>query len=184
MKGLGQRIKSLRKAHKLTLVEIAKKTGIDQATLSRIENGAMIGTLESHMKIAETLGLRLPDLYNEVLSKADEAKDRLAKRKLETFAHSSGTVAELLTNNILQKKMMPILLKIKAKGRTTAEEYAPGTERFIYVLKGAADIAVGKDEKALKTGESLYFKASLPHHFANKSKSECWCLSVMTPASL
>ena len=184
MKGLGQRIRTLRKARKLTLVEIAKTTGIDQATLSRIENGVMTGTLNSHMKIAEALGLNLPDLYEDVLGKLSEAKDKTVKQKLETFSHSSGAVAELLTTNILQKKMMPVLLKIKAKGRTETEEYRPGTERFIYVLKGAAEATLGKEERSLKAGECLYFNAALPHHFTNKSKSECWILSVMTPTSL
>lgn len=184
MKGLGERIKSLRKIRGMTLVEVAKKTGIDQATLSRIENGVMIGTLNSHMQIAEALGLNLPDLYEDVLDKLSEAKDKTVRQKLETFSHSSGAVAELLTSGILQKKMMPVLLKLKPKGRTESEEYTPVTERFIYVLKGLADISIGKEQKKLSTGESLYFNASLPHHFMNTSKSECWLLSVMTPASL
>lgn len=184
MKGLGQRIKTLRKARKLTLIEVAKKTGIDQATLSRIENGVMIGTLNSHMKIAEALGLSLPDLYGDVLDKISEAKDKVVQKKLETFSHSSGAVAELLTSNILQKKMMPMVLKIKLKGRTETEEYTAVAERFVYILKGSAKLTLGKDEKVLKTGECLYFNASLPHHFTNASKSECWCLSVMTPTSL
>lgn len=182
MKGLGQRIKSLRKSRKFTLVEVAKKTGIDQATLSRIENGVMIGTLNSHMKIAEALGLNLPDLYEDVLEKIGEAKDKLVQKKLETFSHSSGAVAELLTSNILQKKMMPVLLKLKSKGRTEVEEYAPGTERFIYAVKGSIVALIGKDERKLNPGESLYFNASAPHHFTNLSRSECLVLSVMAPA--
>ena len=171
MKGLGNRIHRLRKSQKLTLVEIAKKTGIDQATLSRIENGIMIGTLSSHMKIAEALGTRLPDLYEDVLEKIDEKKEKVVRHKLETFSHSGGAVAELLTSNILQKKMMPVLLKLKPKGRTETEEYPAIAERFVYVLKGSAKAMIGKEDKSLNSGESLYFNASLPHHFANNAKS-------------
>ena len=184
MKGLGQHIKLLRKSRELTLVEVAKKTGIDQATLSRIENSVMIGTLDSHMKIAEALGLNLPDLYEDVLDKIGETKDKAIKRKFETFFHSSGAVAELLTSNILQKKMMPVLLKLKSKGRTETEKYAPGAERFVYVLKGSAVAMIGKDEKKLNPGESLYFNAAAPHHFQNTLKSDCLLLSVLTPSSL
>lgn len=184
MKGLGERIKNLRKERKLTLVEVAGRTGIDQATLSRIENGKMSGTLQSHMKISEVLGVRLPDLYDEVMSKLGEAKDKAVKEKLETFSFSSGAVAELLTTGILQKKMMPVLLKIKAKGHTETEEYSVSTERFIYVLKGQVEISLGKEKRALKENESLYFNASLPHSFRNLSAKEARCLSVMTPSSL
>ncbi len=184
MRGLGQRIKFLRNERKLTLIEIARKTGIDQATLSRIENGVMTGTLESHMKIADVLGVRLPDLYNEVLSKITETKEKLAKQKIETFSHSSGAVAELLTTAVLQKKMMPILLKIRPGGLTATEEYPALTERFLYILKGQVEVTVAKDKKALKQGDSLYFDASLPHHFRNLVKTESTLLSVLTPTSL
>ena len=184
MKGLGERIKSLRVSRGLTLVGLATATQIDQATLSRIENGRMTGTLASHMKIAEALGLRLPDLYEQTLHDLNEAKEKEARKKIETFSHSSGAVAELLTHGILQKKMMPILLKLKPGGRTEIEEYSSPAERFAYVLKGSVEVTVGEEKKRLEPGESLYFNASRPHHFRNASKSECWCLSVITPASL
>jgi transcriptional regulator with XRE-family HTH domain len=183
MKGLGTRIKTLRQARKLTLVAVARKTGIDQATLSRIENGKMTGTLDSHMKIAEVFGMSLPELYQEVLEKITETREKETRRKVETFSHSSGAVAELLTTGILRKKMMPILLRIRKGGRTEREEYPPMTERFVYVIKGALDIHVGDGSRTLAAGESLYFDASQPHHFTNASKTEAVCLSVMTPAS-
>ena len=184
MKGLGQRIKALREIRKLTLVEVAKKTGIDQATLSRIENGRMTGTLNSHMRIAEALSLRLPDLYSDVLNKLSEAKEKAAKQKLETFSHSSGAVAELLTTGVLQKKMMPLLVKLKAGGRTAFEEYPPLTERFLYLIKGSMEIMLGREKRILAQGESLYFDASESHFLRNVQKSESICLSVMTPVSL
>ncbi len=184
MKGLGERINTIRKSKGLTLVEVAKKTGIDQATLSRIENGKMTGTLESHMKIAGVFGISLPELYQDVLNKISEAQEKETRRKLETFSHSSGAVAELLTTGVLQKKMMPVLLRLKGNGRTESEEYPAGTERFVYQLKGSVEIHVGKETQTLKTGEWLYFSASQPHFFQNPAKSGSVCLSVMTPTSL
>ncbi len=49
---VGNRVREIRKAKKVTLVELSKQTGIAQATLSRIETGSMVGTVESHRKIA------------------------------------------------------------------------------------------------------------------------------------
>ena len=184
MKGLGRRIQLLRKERGLTLVQISRKTSIDQATLSRIENGKMTGTLDSHMRIAQALGIGLPELYRDALTRTHEEKETNTKQKIETFFHSSGTVAEILTSGFLQKKMMPLLLKIKPKGHTESEESPAGTERFIYVLKGRIHLAIGKENQSLKAGENLYFNATVPHHFKNPSKSEAWCLSVTTPTSL
>ena len=184
MKGLGQRIKELRKTKKLTLVEIAKKTGIDQATLSRIENGVMTGTLESHMKISEALGLNLPSLYEHVIAKSNETREKAVKQKIETFSHSSGAVSEMLTTNILRKKMMPVLLKLKPGGRTETEEFAAGTERFVHAVKGSVEISAEREKSEIGPGESFYFDASKPHHFKNLTRSEAWMLSVSTPVSL
>ena len=184
MKGLGERIRQLRKSRRLTLVGVSKKTGIDQATLSRIENGVMTGTIDSHMRIAETLGIGLPALYEDVIGKINEAKEKAVKQKVETFSHSSGAVAELLTTAILQKKMMPILLKLKPGGRTAPEEFSPVSERFVYVIKGSVEVSLDKNKKILKTGENIYFDASVPHSFSNPAKSESWVLSIMTPVSL
>ena len=184
MKGLGKRIHFLRKQRKITLVEMAKKTGIDQATLSRIENGVMVGTLASHMKIAESLGVSLPDLYKETIEKLGESKERTVRKRLETFSHSSGAVSELLTTAIMQKKMMPVLLKLKARGRTESEELPAGTERFVYVLKGTLQIKAGGESRELKTHESFYLNAALSHHFENMLKSEAWALIVTTPVAL
>ena len=184
MKGLGERIKKLRKSRRMTLHEISKKTRIDMATLSRIENGKMTGTLDSHMQIAEALGVRLPDLYEQVIDKVYEKQDEKARKRVETYSHSSGAVAELLTTGVLQKKMMPVVLKLKNGGHTASEEYSGITERFIYVTKGALEIRLENDSKTLKQGDSLYFDASLPHSFRNPLKSEVEALSVLTPSSL
>jgi len=184
MKGLGSRIQFLRKQKKMTLVEMAKKTGIDQATLSRMENEKMVGTLDSHMRIAQALSLRLPQLYDEVAQKLDAVKEKALRQKVETFSHSSGAVAELLTSGILQKKMMPVLLRIKPKGATAPEELPATSERFVYLLKGAVTVKIGDQERALGPGDSLYFDATVPHSFKNTAKTESELLSVITPTSL
>ena len=184
MQGLGFRIRELRKTRRMTLVEVATKTGIDQATLSRIENGVMVGTLSSHMKIADVLGVPLPQLYDDVIKKIHEVKDTEIKEKLESFSHSSGVIAELLTSSVLQKKMMPILLKMKPKAETQTESFPPLTERFVYVFKGTVDVTLGKETRELGQGEGFYFDASIPHRLTNSSKNETFCISVMSPASL
>lgn len=184
MKGLGERIKTLRKQRKLTLVEVSRRTGVDTATLSRIENGMMTGTVSSHMKIAETLGLTLPDLYKDAIAVSSAPREKAVREKVETFSHSSGAVAELLTQGILQKKMMPVLLRIKRAGRTAEEQFPLGTERFLYVMSGRLALLHEGRTVALREGESFYFNGSLAHSMKNAGPGECRVLSVITPVSL
>ena len=184
MQGLGEKIRGLRKRKQLTIIEMAKTTGIDQATLSRIENGKMTGTLDSHRRIAEALGLRLPELYDSVMQELAKAKDSQIQRKVDAFHHSGGAVAELLTTSILQKKMMPVLIRLKPRGRTEIEELGSFAERFIYILKGAIELNLSGTPLPLKQGQSHYFQASAAHFLVNKDKKESVVLSVITPTSL
>ena len=168
----------------MTLVDLAVKTGIDQATLSRIENSHMIGTLTSHMKIAEVLSVPLPQLYDDVIKKIMDSKGEAAKKKIEKLPNAKGVVSELLASGIHQKKMMPVLVKMKPKGYSESEKYADFSERFVYVLKGALEITLDKEKKILKAGESSYFDPSFPHTLRNPQGKESQFLSVITPVSV
>ena len=61
----GNTIKKLRKTKNLTLSDISKQSGIQLATLSRIENNKMTGSLKNHLRLAKALGLKLSELFEE-----------------------------------------------------------------------------------------------------------------------
>jgi transcriptional regulator with XRE-family HTH domain len=50
---IGDNIKSQRLKRRLTLTELSLKSGVQLATLSRIENNKMSGTVKSHKSIAQ-----------------------------------------------------------------------------------------------------------------------------------
>jgi transcriptional regulator with XRE-family HTH domain len=63
---IGDKIKSIRKEKKLSLTQLAELSGVQLATLSRIEHNKMCGTLESHARIAIALKISLSELYSDV----------------------------------------------------------------------------------------------------------------------
>jgi len=48
----------------MTLRELSETSNVALASLSRIETGKMIGTIESHQSIASALGKNLSQLYS------------------------------------------------------------------------------------------------------------------------
>ena len=56
MMNLGPRIKKLRTLKKISLTELSKESGVQIATLSRIEHGQMTGTLSTSMVAAAGTG--------------------------------------------------------------------------------------------------------------------------------
>ena len=184
---IGARLRMLRKEQQVTLVELAKVSGVDAATISRIETGKMSGTLESHIRLAAALGLKVTDLYSGI----EEARTKDAvtlqspSEQKDVYVHQAGKSSiAMLTTDVMRKKLMPVLVTIEPGGATQREETKVGTEKFLYVLDGTVEAKIGQDTHALKRGSSLYFDASIPHSLKNSGKTVAKCLSVVTPPVL
>ena len=184
---VGGQLRALRKNQGIRLVELAKTSGVDAATISRIETGRMTGTLECHMKLARALGAKLTQLYAEI--EEAQAKGAVAVQapsaRTEVYVHQAGKSSmAMLTTEVLKKKLMPVLITIEPGGSTHKEEAKVGTEKFIYVLEGELEAKVGEEIHHLKRRSTLYFDASLPHQLRNPGSKVVRCLAVTTPPAL
>jgi len=184
---VGARLRLLRTSQKVTLTELAKASGVDAATISRIETGKMSGTLQSHIRLATALGLKITDLYAGI--EEARAKDAVtiqpAAHTKEVYVHQAGKSSiAMLTTDILKKKLMPVLVTIEPGGGTNKEEAKVGTEKFLYVLDGTLEARVGEATHRLSRGSSLYLDASIPHSLRNAGERTARCLSVVTPPVL
>ncbi len=185
-KTIGARLRSLRKSQGLRLLELTKTSGVDAATISRIETGRMTGTLESHLKLARALGVKLTELYAGLeTSPAKAAVLQTPAGRTDVYVHQTGksTIA-MLTADVLRRKLMPVLITVEPGGTTHEEEARAGTEKFIYVLEGSLEARVGSEAHQLKRGSALYFDASLPHLLRNAGTKAARCIAVSTPPAL
>lgn len=178
---IGKRIRELRKAKDVTLIELAEKTGVAQATLSRIETGVMTGTVDSHKRIADALGITVAELYQEL----DDRKEKTALQRGEPLKAelrpSQKIQVELLTQDVLRKKMTPLLVSMSPKTRMKSEQCERGVEKFIYVIEGSIEVLLDKDTYALKKQDALYFDASLKHTISNPNSQKARFFSVASP---
>jgi len=186
-KSLGARLRKLRKSQKVTLVELAKASGVDTATISRIETGRMTGTLESHVHLAAALGVKVTDLYAGI--EEERTKDAVSVQgplaRTEVYVHQAGKSSlTMLTTEVLKKKLMPVLMEIEPGGTTHKEEARVGTEKFLYMLDGELEARIGEQTHELRRGSTLYFDASIPHSFRNAGRRPAKCLSIVTPPVL
>jgi transcriptional regulator with XRE-family HTH domain len=181
---IGKKIQGLRKAKGLTLQELAKASGVALATISRIENNRMTGTLESHIAIARALGLSLPQLYSKIEPDIQKVEVQKKDARSGIFHHTDKASYEILTTSVLSKKMMPVLLKIESNAKTALEQAKPDTEKFVFVISGKIEISIEDKKYALDANDTLYFDASLPHFFSNIGKDEARFICIITPPML
>lgn len=65
-KRLGQRIKQLRKEHRMTQEDLAFKVEVDRSYMGFVERGEKNPTLDKLIKIAQTLKISLSELFRSI----------------------------------------------------------------------------------------------------------------------
>ncbi|HTL48537.1 MAG TPA: XRE family transcriptional regulator [Verrucomicrobiae bacterium] len=184
IKNLGQKIRQIRKTKSITLVEMAEKTGVAQATLSRIETGTMTGTLESHEKIAEVLGIGLAELYSGMDKRYEEVVHTTSAAERKVTHHSHQVQVELLTHESSKKKITPLMITLQGKSSMPTEHNERGVEKFLFVLQGEVKVTLENREYTLKENETLYFDASIPHQISNEQSGKARLLAAVSPSKI
>ena len=182
----GMRVRSLRKERGLSLEQLAARSNVALATLSRIENGKGTGTFRTHQRIAEALDLPLTELYRNLQESEQEAiLIEPGSGEAESFSYDENASAILLTKQVSRKQMLPQLIVIHPGGKTALEQYRKGTERWLFGLEGSVEITVGSKKYQVSKGGTLYFKASLSHQLVNGDQaSTAKVISVTCPTVL
>ncbi|MBP7056092.1 MAG: helix-turn-helix transcriptional regulator [Candidatus Omnitrophica bacterium] len=181
---IGDVIHKFRKDKKMTLAELTERSGVALATLSRMENNRMTGTLESHISICKALDITLADLYKDLPASKKTVEVLPKKAHTDVFVHDKRSTSEMLASKVMDKKMMPILIKIQSGGTTQTEETKTGVEKFLYVLNGKIEATVGAEKYHLTKGDTLYFEGSLPHNLKNTDQGEAQIVAVISPPTL
>ena len=181
---LGLRIRGLRRQKKITLIELSELTGIAQATLSRIETGLMIGTVKSHQKIAETLGVGLAELYETIDNRHEKTKFQTASEPKKILTKTEQMKCELLTQEVSKKKITPLLITLAPQGKSQMERSERGVEKCLFVLEGSVKAMLDREEYLLNSKDTLYFDGSIPHQLINPSHKETKIFCAVSSAKI
>lgn len=181
---LGSKIRNFRKEKSITLVELSEKSGVAQATLSRIETGIMTGTVESHQRIARALGLNLAELYAGIDERVQSIVLQEPFQRSPVTLHTQKARCELLTTQASAKKITPLLITLDPQGEIPEQKLEAGVEKFFFVLDGEVLAVINQQEYTLKSGETIYFEGSLPHRLVNLSPQISKVFCAVSPAAL
>lgn len=177
---IGKRLKEIRMERKLSQRELAKRTGVANASISQIESDRINPTVGALKRILDGIPISLADFFDE------------GKRAEEQIFFSADELVEIGDRGV-SFRQVGASLKNKSL-QLLHEKYQPGSstgkvalthegEECGLVLKGHMQLEVGGQKKILGPGDAYYFDSSKPHKFKNTGKEVCEIVSACTPPS-
>ncbi len=185
---IGQKVKSLREAKKMSTKELAKQANISAGMISQLERGSTQGSVETLRKIAKVLDTTLASLFENRddtnINSSFEALHvvRRDKRRKISFPDTLYK-CEMLTPD-LQGDIEFVLVELEPN-RTTDEilPHTKGGEECDFVLSGTIEIQIDEKKYILNEGDSIRFDPKIPHKIENRSNKKASYISAITPPS-
>jgi transcriptional regulator with XRE-family HTH domain len=158
-----QKIRRIRLQNKLTLEEIARRTGFTKSYLSMIELGRKSPPIASLSKIAQAFGVDIGAFFEQ---KRPEDHITLVRKGERKVVARDGTIFGYRYESIVptkgHKKMEPFIISLPTKSREGGLFDHEGEELF-YVLEGKINFYYGDKKYFLREGDCVYFDSSIPH---------------------
>ncbi|MCE3250547.1 MAG: Cupin 2 conserved barrel domain protein [Geminicoccaceae bacterium] len=181
---LGATIRNRRKQAELTLQEVADRAELSISYLSQVERNLLAPSLSTLKRIADILSIPAGQLMfapdGNLSPSAPVGIVRRQERKRLSFP-GSDIRYELLTPDMRRKSS---LLWLSAPpGSESGPPFSHEGEDGVVMLKGQLDVEVGSLWHSLKAGDSIYFRAGLPHRWRNPGQHTAEAIWLSTPPS-
>lgn len=182
---IGQKIRTLRAAKGLGLIQLGEHSGLSAGMLSKIERGQLFPTLPTLMRIALVFGVGLEHFFGggEVVPIVEIVRktDRLS---LPNVAEGNPSFFfESLDFPVTERRVETYLARFPAGGPTTAPHAHSGVE-VIFVMSGTLGVDIHGVAHRLAAGDSMYFESDFEHSYRSLDGAACEAIVIAcaTPA--
>jgi transcriptional regulator with XRE-family HTH domain len=184
---IADRVRQLRAASGLSLDGLADKSGVSRSMISLIERGESSPTAVVLEKLASGLGVMLASLF-DAPNKATAAGP-VSRREDQTQWKDplSGYVRRNVSPAGVPQPMQIAEVRFPAGARVAFETGAREVRihQQVWVLEGAIDVTLGKQQHHLREGDCLAMTLDSPTMFRNPTrKPACYAVVIAneTPA--
>ena len=168
----GPRIRDLRRERELTLEELAARSGVSRAMISKLERGEKNPTLVVAAKVAEGLGITLSNLMG-----VEERREVVVvpRGRRVTMRDSETGFERQLLSPAFGGRGVEFIRNVVPEGATSGE-FSPhrrGVEEYVVVESGRVRAILDGEVYILEEGDAMYFEADVAHRFDNAGQGEC-----------
>ena len=172
---VGHRLRKMRKALDLGLVEAAERAKISAGFLSAIELSKANPSIATLQRLAASYNTTVLEFFD--LPHRSSRLIRPNQRK--SLRTTDGVDMQVLS---IGTKMLECMLFRVSPGAGSDGAYSHAGEEFIFMLNGTLEIWLDELEcHILQEGDSFWFESSLGHRWFNPSDQEASLIWVNTP---
>ncbi len=184
---LGSLIRLTRQRNGWTLRRMSEQVGIPLSTLAKVESDKLSLTYDKLQQFTSRLGLTMTQFLAQAEAPAQDAAPRVitARRSLSGTGNSIQVSTpnydyEYLCADLREKRMVPILCRIRAHGiGEFGEPLRHQGEEFVYVLEGSIEVHLQfYTSVTLTAGQGIYLDSTMGHAYVAKDCDSALVLAV------
>ena len=153
-------MRTLRRERGWTLEDLAGRTGLSRAYLSRLEAGERQPSLSVLSEVANAYGISFSSLF----APEPEAKNGVIVRGRDArMQRGQGVSYARLSTSDWAFNLQPMRVVVPAERGEGEEPYRHEGEQWLYVLSGRLVLDLSGEEFVLEPGDAAHFDADQPH---------------------
>ncbi len=176
---IGKRIKNLRLEKRVTLEQLAERTGFTKGYLSKVEKSEKAPPVSTLGMIARVLDVTISTLLGE---ESHASSICLVRKDERTSIVRPGTAFEYSYESLAYKfknrRMEPFILTLPVHPKKKTLYRHDGQE-ILFVLEGTMKFRHGTQELVVETGDCIYFDSGIPHFGESVGNRAVKCFMVI-----
>ena len=179
---IGQKVRALRLRRSMGLTQLGQRTGLSPALLSKIENGKLVPTIATLLRIANVFDVTLDHFFQNEHRRRIIAITRKQDRESSAQPRpvsEDGYDLTRLDLGVGDRKFQPYLAEFAASPESAGRPHMHQGFEFVHVLAGKLQLTIGSDDNVLEPGDSIYFDSNLRHSYRCLGQETCRAFMVL-----
>ncbi|BCA79774.1 helix-turn-helix domain-containing protein [Desulfuromonas sp. AOP6] len=178
---IGKKLKDTRLKNDMTIQDLAERSRVSSNMISRIERGLTIPSVEILMRLANAFGMSISYFVEEAEKGSTQVFTPKGKGEPIFFFEDKHQITSLTQG--IRDPSFTVFYDTIEEGCSSGEGGMVHTgEEFAQVVEGSLEFVIDGNRYVLNEGDSLVFKASLPHRWRNIHQGTTLVLWVVSPA--
>jgi transcriptional regulator with XRE-family HTH domain len=170
-RAFAERVKELRLERRWSLDALSRACGVSRSMLSQIERNSANPTLAVSLAISQAFGMSLGEL---VATPGATSGLHVIRRDDKSYEFRSDKFCRIRTLSPLhlEKQVEFYEVQLQPAGVLRSAPHFEGTREFLTVQKGKVRVESAGESEILERGDSVSYRADVPHSISNLGKTE------------